>query len=136
MSPEVELLLRKIDRLEKQLVQTKQQVEQQQITIAQINLRWENTFHEDTPIWLKKEELVKLLLAEGLLQDSEARGRQKRDYVRYFVDKVRRDKPFTSHVGGSKPPRGTAVWEQSQRVHLFHRTHAVEQFRQRYKPKD
>ena len=136
MSPEVQLLLRKVEMLEKQLKQTRNQVEQQQITIAQINLRWENTFHEDTPIWLKKEELVKLLLSEGLLQGSETRGRDKRDYVRYFVDKIRRDKPFSSHAGGSKPPRGTAVWEQSPRVHLYHRIHAVEQFRRRYKPND
>ena len=134
MSPlsERERLFKRIDTLENTVQKLLQTVAKQNIELANINHRWATTFHEEPTAWIKKEDLVKILLSQGLLQHAQGRKRDdQRDYVRYFTDKIRRDGTFTPYEGEGKPPIGTAAWKQGTRI-LFHRHNAVTQFQEFY----
>ena len=129
---EKDRLYARIDRLEEQVKRLVQLTSKQNTELANINLRWATTFQEDPSAWIKKEDLVKILVAQGFLQQVEARkSGSKRDLVRFFTDKVRRDQTFEVFEGEGKPPVGTTACKQGTRI-LYHRLNAVEHFKKFY----
>lgn len=122
----------RIARLEEQVKQLLQTVGKQQTEIVRLNLQWSRTFKEDASAWIKKEELVNILVAKGLLGLVESRkSGTKRDNVRFFTDKVRRDNTFEIYEGEGRPPIGSCAWKQGTRI-MYHRLNAVEQFKKFY----
>lgn len=131
-SSEAERLYARINRLEQQVKQLVQTVGKQNTEIVRLNLQWATTFQEDPSAWIKKEDLVNILVAKGLLSLIESRkSGTKRDNVRFFTDKVRRDKTFEIFEGEGKPPVGSCAWKQGTRI-MYHRLNAVEQFKKFY----
>ena len=135
MSPhEVKLLLDTVKQLKNRVEKLENENRNLSLGIAQINMRWTKTFQEPTTQWLTINEFVSLLIAEGIYDNAVKRDRKGRDKVRFIQDKIRRDGSLTMHVGIDKPEFGTAVWKQSDRTVLYHRTHAVAEFVQKYVP--
>jgi len=121
-----------IQKLRDEVKQMKNELKEMKLSHAALQISTRKILTKDDNVWLTKKEFVQLLNAMEVLGAAAGKSRMQGSDIRFLTAKIREDQPFTSHKGEGKPPRGTAMWQKSERICYFHRTFAFNQFVEHY----